>query len=460
MNSNDDLIANVYEYFLKAYGQATPNGPGGEILAFEPMGFSPSCSTLADGAALSMSQQEVSLFADVLPVLDGGTFRHTGRTVSVQYSLLLEAAQPTSSASIDSFSALKKQAKEAYDNAPSDGELGGPKLTGATPVDWYDVTKAANWNTYNYDSSQAGPAQPAAPRAPNVHVVWRVLPLQASVAQRPAVQAPVEHGIPITVAHPGFMAAPAANTMMVNHAAAPAPAMVPSAFVSVHRNQFNSRASVAAVAAQTAPQPVATTKFTISFDYCLVRLRRSWLSGDFLTAAGWYVPGKAAGDCTAGGQLNTGGFAVVPTAFIAVKNLNINAALPAGVTADAGSAAAFGPFSLLGSSPNQQGALVDPGLQVIAWICSVQPALPPDADPSLPTLGGAVSTAISGNGTDKNNAAGTALGDAINAATGAAPQKDQAVINATVNSSVGAVNEVRNLFAAFGHGDQTKDSNG
>ena len=159
-------------------------------------------------------------------------------------------------------------------------------------------------------------------------------------------------------------------------------------------------------------------------------------------------------------SLNTGGFAVVPTAFIAVKNLNINAALPAGVTADAGSAAAFGPFSLLGSSPNQQGALVDPGLQVIAWICSVQPALPPDADPSLPTLGGALSTAISGNGTDKNNAAGTALGDAINAATGAAPQKDQAVINATVNSSVGAVNEIRNLFAAFGHGDQTKDSNG
>jgi hypothetical protein len=80
-----------------------------------------------------------------------------------------------------------------------------------------------------------------------------------------------------------------------------------------------------------------------------------------------------------------GPFAVVPTAFIAVKNLVIEAAWSDSDVAARANAAAFGPFSLLGLSTDDKNAMHCPGLQIIAWICSLQPQLPPDMDPSLTT---------------------------------------------------------------------------
>jgi len=46
--------------------------------------------------------------------------------------------------------------------------------------------------------------------------------------------------------------------------------------------------------------------------------------------------------------------------------------------AAAGNSAAFGPFSLMGISASQSGVLSIPGVQIIAWICSLQPKLPPE----------------------------------------------------------------------------------
>jgi hypothetical protein len=145
----------------------------------------------------------------------------------------------------------------------------------------------------------------------------------------------------------------------------------------IDRIDFPSRDWIAHLEPQTRPQPVETPVITISFDYCLVRLRRPWLSGDFLAASGWYVPGVRAGDYASGPPENTGSFAALP-----VKNLQIRGSWSENDAAAIGNSAAFGPFSLLKQADNM-GALNNPGLQIIAWICSLQPRLPPDSDPSL-----------------------------------------------------------------------------
>jgi hypothetical protein len=141
--------------------------------------------------------------------------------------------------------------------------------------------------------------------------------------------------------------------------------------------------SVTQIATQTQTQPVETPEFTMSFEYCLVQLRRPWLSGDLLATPGWIVSGMHCGDYASGESANTGPLAVIPTAFIAIKNLVIDAAWSDSDLAARANATAFGPFSLLGLSTNDKSAMQCPGLQIIAWICSLQPQLPPGTDPNL-----------------------------------------------------------------------------
>jgi hypothetical protein len=417
MGSNDDLIQNVYAYFLDKYRQAVPGASGGELVAFEHIGFSPGCSNLTGTNVAAAALEELAYLVDVLPLVDGGFYSRTMRTISVTYSMMLDAAEPSSAASSQGFSDLKTQAKKAYDAAEA-GSFDGPtsyKPTYPTPIDWYDLTNTANWASYCYTASAQAPpvpaGQPTPPVAPNVHLQWHIVPPEL----RPAIlRRSIEEGpeIPERVERPMFISAPAvqverqaiatpvarpAAEAMVTPVARPAVETMATAVVRpagasvlvtpktlIHPVELTALMSVANIATQTAPQPVETPKFSMSFDYCLVRLRRSWLSGDFLATPGWYVNGKHAGDYASGGSTNTGDFPVIPTAFIAVKNLVIDAAWSDSDAAAGESAASFGPFSLLGRPANDKNGIHNPGLQIIAWICTVLPQLPPDNAPSLP----------------------------------------------------------------------------
>jgi hypothetical protein len=387
MDSSHDLIQNVYTYFLNAYRHAAPDASGGEIVAFEAIGFSPGCRTLTGINVAAAALEEVSHFTDPLPQIKGGIYTRTMRTISGTYGNMLDAAEPSSSASIVTFSDLKSQAQEAY--KATLGSFDGPTSYHPTypmPIDWYDVTNAANWLSYSYDASAQTPAPaPPAPVAPNVLVQWHILPQEVRplILQRPIQVPPALE----SNAHPMYMSAQTVpyRAIATNISApAAASAHVPPPTLT-HLIETTGLASVANIATQTRPQPVETPKFTMSFDYCLVQLRRPWLSGDLLATPGWYVPGAHRGDYASGGPTNVGPFAVVPTAFIAVKNLVIEAAWSDSDVAARANAAAFGPFSLLGLSTDDKNAMHCPGLQIIAWICSLQPQLPPDMDPSLTT---------------------------------------------------------------------------
>jgi hypothetical protein len=392
MNSSHDLIQNVYTYFLNAYRQAAPGGSRDEVVAFEAIGFSPGCSALTGTNVAGAALEEGSHFTDVLPQLEGGIFMRTIRTISGTYGNMLDAAEPSSAASIVTFGDFKSHAQEAYNVRPGEyGEATGYHTTYPTPIDWYDLTKAGNWLSYSYDASAhtPAPAPPAhtpalpAPVAPNVRVQWHILPqeMRPRMIQRPEVR-PLTPG---SNAHPMFMSAQTTlNRAIPTYVAAPAAASAHGAPMTLMpKIDITSLKSVANIATQTTPQPVETSKFTMSFDYCVVRLRRSWLSGDLLATPGWYVPGMHRGDYASGGPTSTGPFTFLPTAFIAVKNLVIDAVWSDSDAAARANASAFGPFSLLGLSSDDKNAMHCPGLQIIAWICSLQPQLPPDTDPAL-----------------------------------------------------------------------------
>lgn len=137
---------------------------------------------------------------------------------------------------------------------------------------------------------------------------------------------------------------------------------------------------------QLVPQAVspASRNFSISFRYAQVTISRPWLKLALLTTRNWYIPGTPA-DAYATGAPSASAdmFPLLPTSFIVIRNLKITASWSAEDRANASKAAAFGPFSTQGGTFTND-TLEIPGLQVIAWLSKLMPALPPLKDPTLP----------------------------------------------------------------------------
>ncbi|MEV2267780.1 LysM peptidoglycan-binding domain-containing protein [Nonomuraea africana] len=129
--------------------------------------------------------------------------------------------------------------------------------------------------------------------------------------------------------------------------------------------------------------PVKPTKTssatTITFDACLVRIDRPWLFWPFLTDATWDVPGLSRGGVTQPGT--TGALTWLPTAMLAIRNLQITSAWSAQDVAASATATNFGPFTI--SEKISNGVLAVPGLQVVGWLLQQLPTLPPN-DEAVP----------------------------------------------------------------------------
>jgi hypothetical protein len=129
-------------------------------------------------------------------------------------------------------------------------------------------------------------------------------------------------------------------------------------------------------------QDVATDQFGISVDICLVNLHRPWLSDALLSLPGWYVPGFAQGEFSNADDEEDGPFAVLPTACILVRNLQIKAQWADEDSTAIEQSANLGTFNLFGRSFDRNTAtLTVPGMQSIAWVCEPMPLLPPSSAP-------------------------------------------------------------------------------
>ncbi len=132
-------------------------------------------------------------------------------------------------------------------------------------------------------------------------------------------------------------------------------------------------------------KPVGSDQFTMSFDYCIVQLHRPWYDNTlFLYRKLWYSLAQEAEFFSTGTKddTNDGVFKCIPTAMILIKNLKLSASWTEEDKKQAKSSIGLGIFNV-NDSVFVGNDLVNPGIQIIGWMCEVMPRMPEVADPNI-----------------------------------------------------------------------------
>ena len=126
---------------------------------------------------------------------------------------------------------------------------------------------------------------------------------------------------------------------------------------------------------QSQTETIKSSQISVSFDYCWVTIDRLWFFNPYLQMHNWYIPSFQSGELA-------NAFPAMAIAVLLVRNLRIQSNWQSQELQSVQSSAALGPFSLVGRSIEQgTGALIQPGMQVMAWACQVMPTLPPSSAP-------------------------------------------------------------------------------
>jgi len=136
----------------------------------------------------------------------------------------------------------------------------------------------------------------------------------------------------------------------------------------------------------TAPsRPVHSNKFSMSFDYCIVNLHRPWFDSSlFHYRKLWFSLTHDEGYFSSGvkDDTNDGVLKCIPTAMILIKNLKLQASWTEEDKKNAKSSIGLGIFNV-NDSVFIGNDLVNPGIQIIGWMCEVLPQMPVLADPNF-----------------------------------------------------------------------------
>ena len=366
---------------------------------------------------------------------------------STYYYRFVTPAVPTADASlsaadrqtlIDTFSLVKADALRTWESAEL-ASISGLRLNFkpslATPETWYDSTKTDAWTHHSLvitDTTTPGGAPaapdtqlwklkasdavmtralqlpdpaPAASPAPPMNLATRALQLRmaspaASAIASPARIAPSAPAVRMSTnvagrfggAAPQVDRAAELRVVSADPGSVAAPAALSTSSVAIFDNYLAHRKTLPIaerievaqyVGAITPTQPAEAEKVTVTFDYCLVQIRRPWYTPAFVNNASWYVPGTPKGAMTVTGT--AGSMSFLPIALVGIRNLSIEANWSATDVRNASIATGFGPFKINSNVVNS--TLAHAGLQVIGWLLQAMPQLPPN-DP--PVSGGAV----------------------------------------------------------------------
>lgn len=156
--------------------------------------------------------------------------------------------------------------------------------------------------------------------------------------------------------------------------------VVPSAELTVDRRVLLQRVlDSQLLSAALTPQ---TTNFQISCRFCLVNITRPWFKSALLNLRSWYMFGAQAGDYASGTlDHNPGMFPMLPSAFLAIRDLKISAQWSAQDRQNLPRAKYLGPFDI-GSATLQADSLSSSGLQIVGWLSRLNPMLPPLSQPT------------------------------------------------------------------------------
>jgi hypothetical protein len=384
------------------------------------------------------------------------------------------------------------------------------------PDDWVSPDNKSYWSTFDSTQTQGPTTTPTiahtlapAGGAGNMHSLRVVSPTLWAIKPAAAQTAPAPHLNYIHAVSPAAIApAPAATTTNSNSAPASAPAAAhplmaaslakPSIATSAFRpaNLTTAAAHPVAHASVTAtvwrrpfpvrrppfthptptptppppPPPPPTSSMTVSFQYMSVTIGYMaagipvW-NGVLLADANWCVPEMPKGALLPApdpslqqdhGPLSYG----LPISLIVVKDLTISVKWSGQDKAALGGSGGFiGPFSLAGvtpaSQPDGSWNYTQPGMQVVALLCSHLPVLPPQDAPDLAQANAVASgassaaTAATSPRSPPSSTAGAA-GNAANAAsTGAVAGASGASSAATgaANSAAGVAGNAANVPA-------------
>ncbi len=281
MTTSLDLMQDVYANFLDAYG--TQAAQGLVTIGFEPLGIMPGLDPAAPGAGAA-ALEFVSINADALPELGGGSYMATGRTISGTYRMMLASAQPVAGADITGFNALKANAVEMTDNGALGSSLGPYTFypTFAAPANWYDPACEANWIKYAFTVGQNAPTPSPPPGPTPPHHIF--MPLQNAQAWRlMTVQPQPVYAAAPTVAPSAATVQPHATVSPAVIAAAyhPAPMLAQHAIASTTMVPLHATLAAPLVANNSSPQPK-------------VRSSRSSLSRSTTACCNCGAPGGAA----------------------------------------------------------------------------------------------------------------------------------------------------------------------
>ena len=430
-----NMMQKVYDYFNNLYRASSPKS----FLVYQTLGLPISPEDIKDktGAGDAASALEyTSTMVSQPMVIQNNTVTQDGmRHVYDVLATLLNSCMPID----DTAMVALGQTQQA--GATSMGITIG-SLTGipdyeiypvtAHPANWWDPTQANNWSTFPAGATTppAPPPPPPSPppaasATPPPHVAinpiaWRVLPVNmrpilarpmmgqtVSIRQMPVAMAggPAHAALglatgavlqrPANLVLPPVRVAPrpappvlhplppavATHPALPVHVTPPAPVLRPAPpSIGFLHNMLD---NVAIVHANTTPQSVTSSNLSITFQYCIVQLDWPWLPNGFLMQRNWYQQNYDRGEYSNGtGIADPGQLPVIPTGFIAVKDLKISGTWSEADKTAIANSAGLNAINLLHS--NFEGnTLSTIGIQIIGWFCSALPVLPPFADPHL-----------------------------------------------------------------------------
>ncbi len=385
-----DLLGKVYDFFSGVYAAASTKQA---FLAFEPLGLPMPSESFKDNATDTTLDPALAIYilsdiANAASSVNGSSLIRRNQKIDSFIRLFMDSSMPLDANSTQSLGATKLDASPAFQQTlPVPGPIPSRFYPAyASPASWYDPSVKDNWTSYSVGNQQTTqpPGTPAPPPRP-IRIdppVWRVVP--------PPLHAVIVSPVQLQF-HPPFR--PMATTVFRPNpvrTVPPAAATVPSPVLLTHPTATRYPLQVlstqlAAIQANSQPQPVATNSISISFDYCICTITRPWFPDTLLLLRNWFVPGYSRADISnSAGAGDPGLMPLLTTGFVAIRNLKISAQWSASDLQAISGSSAFGPFSLVGRSfDTSSGMLTCSGTQIIGWFCSALPVLPPVTDPSL-----------------------------------------------------------------------------
>jgi hypothetical protein len=347
-----NFIKHFSEYLAERYS-SEPDGESAVMIKFEAVGVPISSNDVTD--------YSISKLANEFPRADTDVYVAASLKLDSLFDQMLNSARLPAGEDKTAFNKMKSRALgklEASERAPPSSVAVLYHLSHVSPRDWY--TNDEYWTKYSGDPSgdKPKPSQPMGGfdehAAFHNDVVIKAAGDTASLSRASLIPTIVDDTLK---PQNGRGSVEDGQTLDVD------------ARVNALRGlNFSATAST-------------TEAHQLSLEYCIVNFERKWLDQSLFTLfRDWFMPN------THKGQISKSpvGFKHLPVAMVVVRGLSINAKWSEEDAAQIPTAASLGPFSLAGGTwEPESGALQNENTQIIGWLCTPIPTMPPKTDPSL-----------------------------------------------------------------------------